>query len=297
MISIVITSFKEPVLVKRATQAVLDNKIKEEYELVIAAPDKETADVVKEFSKKNKQITYFKDPGKGKSFALNMLFKILKGNIWIFTDGDVYLDKIAISEITKYFKDLKVGCVTGRPVSTNSKNTMTGYWAHLLCDAGAHAIRAELDAKGSFIECSGYLFAFRKDLIKEIPLNVAEDTFIPYVILKKGFRVRYAPTARVYIKGPTTLKDFIKQKIRTAKAHETLQDYAKDFPRVKSFKNELMKGPKLAMKYPKTAREFIWTLCLFPVRLYIWARVKWDDKISKKRYGDGWERVESTKQQ
>jgi len=100
MISIVITSFKEPVLVKRAIQAVLDNKIKEEYELVIAAPDKETADVVKEFSKKNKQITYFKDPGKGKSFALNMLFKILKGNIWIFTDGDVYLDKIAISEIT-----------------------------------------------------------------------------------------------------------------------------------------------------------------------------------------------------
>ena len=56
MISIVITSFNEPIPVKRAIQAILDNKIKEKYELIVAAPDKETEEVVKQFSKKNKKI-------------------------------------------------------------------------------------------------------------------------------------------------------------------------------------------------------------------------------------------------
>ena len=295
MISIVITSFKEP-LVKRAIQAIFDNNIKEDYELIVAAPDKETEDLVRSFAKKHKQIKYFKDPGKGKSFALNMLFKMLKGKIWIFTDGDVFLDKNAISEITSYFRDTKVGCVTGRPVATNDKSTMLGYWAHLLCDAGAHNIRSELDKKGAFLEGSGYFFAFRSNITKEIPLNVAEDTFIPYLAMKKGYKVRYAPNAKVFVKGPTTLKDFIKQKVRTAKAHATLTDYSAEFPRVKSFKNEMLKGPKWALAYPSNPTECLWTLTLFPTRLYIWLKVKWDDKVSKKRYGDGWERIESTKQ-
>ncbi len=295
MISIVITSFNEPVSTRRAIQAIIDNPINEKYELVVAAPDKETAEVVKEFSARNKNVKYFKDPGKGKSFALNLIFKILKGDIWIFTDGDVYIDKNAIPEILSYFNDSKVGCVTGRPVASNSRNSMLGYWAHLLCDAGAHSIRAELDKKKEFIEGTGYLFAFRKNITKEIPLNVAEDSFIPYLTIKKGYNVRYAPGAKVFVKGPTTIRDFIKQKVRTAKAHETLQDYSKEFPRVKSLSNEIKKGTFRALTYPNNFKEFFWTLILFPVRLYIWVQVKWDDKIVGKRYGDGWDRVESTK--
>ncbi len=295
MISIVLTSFKEPVLVRRAIQAILSNKLNEKYELVVAAPDKETALVVKEFSARYKNIKYFKDPGHGKSFALNLLFKILKGKIWVFTDGDVNIDKNAIPEILRYFEDKKVGCVTGRPLALNSRNNILGYWAHLLCDAGAHSIRSELDKKGEFIEGTGYLFAFRSNITREIPLNVAEDSFIPYLAINKGYKVRYAPGAKVFIKGPTTLKDFIKQKVRTAKAHETLQDYSKEFPRVKSLSNEIKKGTFRALRYPNNFKEFFWTLILFPIRFYIWFKVKWDDKIVGKRYGDGWERVESTK--
>ncbi len=294
MISIVITAFKEP-LVKRAIDAILVNNIKEDYELIVVAPDKETESLVKSYRKKFKQINYFKDPGKGKSFALNMIFKILRGNIWIFTDGDVYLDKRAVTEILSYFKDLKVGCVAGRPVSINRRDTMLGYWSHLLFDAGAHKIRQEMDRKKGMIECSGYLFAFRNNITKNIPLNVAEDSIIPYLTMKKGYKVRYAKNAKVYVKNPTNLSDFIKQKVRTAKAHETLEDYAPFFPKVKSFSNEVKKGTLAALRYSRNIKEFFWTLLLFPTRLYIWMKTKWEDKVMKKRYGDGWERVESTK--
>lgn len=295
MISIIITSFNEPASVRKAISAILENNISEKFELFVVAPDKETEEVVKEFKKKYSQMVYFRDPGKGKSFALNLVFQILKGRIWIFTDGDVYLGKDAIKKILKPFEEKLVGCVTGRPVSLNSKKNMLGFWSHLLFEAGAHKIRKELSDEGKFLEGTGYLFAFKNNITKNIPLNVAEDSIIPYLTTKKGYSVKYAEDAFVYVKNPTTIKDFIKQKVRTAKAHESLETYAPFFPKVKSFSNEIKKGTFSALKYPKTILELFWTLCLFVVRLYIWIKVKWDEKIANKKYGDGWERVESTK--
>ncbi len=295
MISIIITAFKEPKTIGRAIEAFLKQKIREEYELIVACPDKETEDVVKKYMKKYKQIKHFKDPGKGKSYALNLLFKIAKGRILTLTDGDVYVGENSVNEILKLFEDPKIGCVTGRPVSTNPRNEMLGYWSHLLYDAGAHRIRKEKFERGEFLECSGYLFAFRNGIIKEIPLDVAEDSIIPYYFWKKGYKIGYAEKAVVYVKNPTNLRDFIKQRKRTAGAHVKLTKYAPDFPKVKSFWNEVKKGTFWALSYPKNLKEFCWTLLLFFVRLYIWISLFIDIKFKKKYYHDAWERIESTK--
>ena len=135
MISIVITSFNEPKTIGKAIDSFLNQNIKEKYELIVAAPDKQTGDIVEEYKKHNKRINLFKDPGKGKSYALNLLLPKLKGDILIFTDGDVYVSENSVSEILKLFDDSKVGCVSGRPVSQNSKENIFGYWSHLLCDS------------------------------------------------------------------------------------------------------------------------------------------------------------------
>ncbi len=290
MISIIITALKEPNIGK-AIEAILSQKIKEKYELIIACPDKETKNILKKYPK----VKPFQDPGKGKSFALNLLFKKAKGKILIFTDGDVYLENNAINEILKPFEDEKVGIVTGRPVSIDNKNNMYGYWGHLLCDAGAHSIRQELYKKGDFVECSAYLMAMRAKIIEEIPLDVAEDAIIPYYFYKRGFKIAYAPEAKVYVKYPDNFNDWLKQKIRTAKAHETLFKYAPDFPRVKSFGNEALRGWNRALSYPKTPKEFIWTLALFFARLRLWIDVFADTKLKSKHYTDAWERVETAR--
>ena len=289
MISIIITSFKEPGTIGTAIEAVLKNNIKEKIEVIVAAPDKETAAVVKKY----KKVQYFKDPGKGKSFALNLLFKKVKGNILILTDGDVFVNT-SLQKIVDAFKDPKVGCVSGRPVALNKKSSMFGYFSHLLLDAGAHSIRSDLNKQNKFLECSGYLFAFR-NTIKAIPTDVAEDAHIPFMFWKQGFKVRYVPEVKVFVKYPNNLKDFIKQRIRTATSHQKLKKYNKDFPHVKGFWNELRLGTFRALAYPSTCKEFLWTLCLFPLRLYIWLAVFLQTKVFKNQYTDAWERVESTK--
>ena len=93
MISIVITSFKEPKTIGKAIESFLNQQIKEKYEILVCAPDKETLDVARKYSQKNKKVKIFKDPGKGKMFALNLLFKKIKSEILVFSDGDVFVQK------------------------------------------------------------------------------------------------------------------------------------------------------------------------------------------------------------
>jgi len=292
MISVVITAFKEPKTIGQAIEALQKQDVKEPFEIIVCAPDKETQDVAKTY----KNVKIFNDPGKGKTLALNLLFKELKGDVWVFTDGDVHVSENALSELMKVFRNPKVGCVTGRPVSSNPKTSMVEYWSHLLADAGAHNVRKEKFLNNEFLESSGYLFAFRNNgVIKEIPLDIPEDIMISYIFWKKGFKLGYAENAKVYVKNPDNFKDWLNQRKRTASGHENMADDIPDVPKVKNFTNEAKKGFIWALQYPQNTKEFIWTLGLFAARTYMWLSIYYDRRIRRKFYGDAWDRVESTK--
>lgn len=293
MISIIITTFQEPQTIQKAIDSFILQNIKEPYELIVVAPDKETENIVK--SHKDVRIRFLKDKGIGKSNAINLALNKAKGNILILSDGDVYVSKNSVDQILNLFENKDIGCVSGRPVSISDKGNIIGFWSHFLVDVGAHEIsRKRRFLQNKFLECSGYLFAFRSGIIDKIPTDVAEDTIIPYYFYKKGYRIGYAENALVYVKYPTKLKEFIRQRVRTAKAHETLKKYAPDLPRVKSLKNEFLEGLKnlkLIFSYPDNFKELFWLLFLFPVRLNIWLKVHFQHSIKKKQYKDAWEKV------
>ena len=292
-IYLIITSFNEKTL-KRAIKATFNQKTKYQYEVIVISPQVQDLKLAEDF-----RAIPFKDPGQGKSFALNLLFKKLKiidqrfstKDILILTDGDVYINNIAIEEIVNSFNDPKIGCVTGRPVPIEDKKTKYGYWANVLFNA-AHNLRKEAFKNKGFIECSAYLFAFRGEVIKEIPLDVAEDAYIPYRFAEKGYQIGYIDKAEVYVKNVDNFKDWLLQKIRTSKAHETLDKYVdtKANKKVKSLSTEA-KGLFKVLKEPRNIRELFWTFQLILARLYMWVKVKTD----KKAYSDNWETVNSTK--
>jgi|SRR3989344_5190257 len=290
---VIITSYGEVNAVEKAVNSILSQSLPENTKLIVSDPFPETKWMLEE---KFPNVEYFEDPDLGKSKALNILFKKLwsedKNSILILTDGDVYLGENAISEIFKKFENPEVGCVSGRPMSINPREDKYGYWSHFLVDVGAHEIsRKKRYNQGKFLETTGYLFAFRNGVIKEIPLDVAEDTIIPYYFYKQEYKIAYAESALVYVKWPTHFKDWMKQKKRVASAHEKLTKYAPDFPKVKSLSGEIFGG--LAnlhhiFTYPKNFKEFYWTLQLFPARLYMWLSLKKDLKFKKQEYKDGW---------
>ena len=236
----------------------------------------------------DKRFAFFLDPGEGKSYALNLLFQENPGSandIFILTDGDVYVSENAVKEITASFKNKEIGCVTGKPVAVDSRNSKYGYWANLFF-AGIDNVRKTLSKKKMFFECSGYLFAIRKGVIVDFPLGTSEDSIIPYLFWKRDYKVDYADRAEVYVKNPDNWKDWLAQKVRNVKAHENLKKISPDIPRTKSFINELKWGAFFALVYPRNLKEFWWTIEAFVARFYLY--VKSFRELKAKSYSDGW---------
>ena len=284
MISIILTTYKESETLPRAIRAILNQNIQQEYELLIIGPDKKTQEIVKEFSKYS-QIKYLKDKGNGKPAALNLAFEKAKGKILVLTDGDVFIGKNALERLIKPFQNDNVGAVSGNPVSLNLKENLLGYWSHFLTNA-AHQWRS----KGENFPCTGYLYAFR-DIIKKVPENVfAEDGIITQMIRSKGYQIVYVSEAKVYVKYPNNFKDWLKQKVRSTGGYSQKQSRGE-----RNILQEIIKGFKLFFTYPKTLKEFFYTILLYLARIILWLNIFWKIKIRKKSFAKIWQRIESTK--
>lgn len=289
MIDIIIASYNEPKSTLKAVNAFLDQKTKENIRLTVVDPFPEVGEFLKKHIK-DKRFNFMLDPGEGKSYALNLLFQEYasenKDDLFISTDGDVFVSPDSIKAISELFKDKSIGCVTGRPVSIDSRASKYGYWANLFF-AGIHNVRKRLFKQKAFFECSGYLFAIRKGVILDFPLETSEDSIIPYLFWQKGYKIGYAEKAEVYVKNPSNWKDWLAQKVRNIKAHENLNKIAPNMPRTKSLFNEIRFGALFAISYPRNPKEFLWTLNAYFARLYIYYRA-FKDLKTKKSYADGW---------
>ena len=293
MIDIIITSYNEPNSTLRAVKAFLDQtkdrKLKKKFRITVVDPFPEVEAFFKK-KIKNKKFHFFLDPGEGKSYALNLLFQEYassdKDDIFILTDGDVYVSPNTISEIIAAFKDKEIGCLTAKPTSLFDKNTKYGYWASVAF-AGIDRVRKRLSNEKKFFECSGYLFAIRKGVILDFPMTTSEDSIIPYLFWKKDYKIKYLDNVEVYVKNPDNWNDWLAQKVRNIKAHENLNKIAPDMPRTKSFFNEIKEGALFAITQPRNIKQFLWTIELYFARLYLYKKA-FKELKKKKSYNDGW---------
>lgn len=296
MISIIITAWEDPQSTRRCIDLFLKEKIEEEFEILAACPDEKTKKVIFDFKRKYPNVvSYYHQPkNMPKNELMNVLMKRSKGRIIIFTDGNKFIEKNAVREILKVFKDKKVGCVGGQVITLNERNNIFGYWAHLLTYA-ANKARVKWNKRNKFVEFSANLLAIRNNIINEMPLDVAEDAIIPYLFYKKKYKLVYVEKAKIKVKYPMNIKDWIKQKVRSIKSHEALDKYFKkeNDIRMKTLLNEIMYG-YIALTYPRNIREVLWTLLLFPIRLYIWLLAFYQIKIKKDYYKATWSRSRST---
>jgi len=314
MISVIITTYKEPKTLPKAINSILNQIPKsmgEEMEIIVVGPDRQTKSVVQKFSSHYSFIKYIQDRGEGKPAALNLAFKKSKGDIIVSTDGDVIISSSAIKNLIHPFKDKDVGATSGHPISINERDTILGYWSHFLTNA-AHQMRIKRD----IWPCSGYLYAFR-NIIREIPTNaLSEDGLISQMIRNKGYLIKYCPKAKVYVKYPNNFKDWLKQKVRSvggywqkfqiqnpclpagmAKSETTpkFKILISKIKKMRSFRQEVLDGIKLFFAYPKSIKEFFWTILLYLMRIYLWLTIFWKIRIRKEKFKTIWKRIESTK--
>jgi len=288
MISIIITSYKEPKTIGRAIKSVLNNNIKEEYEIIVVVPDEAT---LKE-AKKYKQVKTIKDKGKGKPAALNIAVSEAKGEILILTDGDVYVGKNSLSQLVNKIKGPDIGAVSGRPVSINLRNTMLGFWAYILTEIANKRRLKAIKIKKRFF-CSGYLFAIKKKLFPKLPEELlSEDGFISHKVYESGYKIIYSDRSLVYVKYPSNFSDWIKQKRRSAGGYKQIKKLIG--VEMRSFRKESSGAIEL-LAFVKNLKNLFWLFVLFLSRIYLWVLIYKDIGIKNKKHDKIWLRVESTK--
>ncbi len=289
--SILITAYREPKTIGRALEAILSQVAAPGTEIIVICPDDETAQAALMYP----AVTVLRDEGRGKPAALNLGLSHAHGKIVVMTDGDVWIGPASLNPLLALFDDPSTGAVSGRPISVSPRGTMLGYWSHLLTDAGAHAERSRRDAARQFLVCSGYLYAVRAGLVMQIPEEaLAEDAVVSQMIAEKGYRVRYTPQAQVFVRYPTTYRDWLIQKVRSTGGYT--QPVISNSPHhMRGFWQEATVGLWRALAYPRTWREFLWTLVLMAARLHLWLLVLWNVGVTKRRLTEIWKRVESTK--
>jgi cellulose synthase/poly-beta-1,6-N-acetylglucosamine synthase-like glycosyltransferase len=293
MISILITAFREAATIGQAIEVFLA-QLPENAELLVVSPDPATTAVVDDYAARHPAVRHVADPQRGKPVALNVGLKAARGEIVVLSDGDVSVAQDALAPLLAHFGDPEVGAVSGHPTSANPRDTLLGYWSHLLVE-GIHQMRLARDGAGQFMVCSGYLFAFRRALVEHVPEDaLAEDGVISHMIARQGYRIRYEPRAGVLVKYPTTYRDWLRQKVRSAGGYA--QDYIRKSPmRMRSPWLEILNGTRLALRYPRNSREFLWTLLLFAARLHLWALVFVKVRLLRRPLTALWQRVETTK--
>jgi len=293
MLSVLITAFREAATVGRAIEAFLA-QLPAGAEMLVICPDPETAAVVDGYAARYAAVRRVADPQRGKPAALNVGLKAAQGDVVVLSDADVVAADGALAALLAPFEDPHVGAVSGHPLSVSPRDTMLGYWSHLLIE-GIHQMRLARDRDGQFLACSGYLFAFRRALVAHVPEDaLAEDAVISHLVADQGYRVRYAPQAHVFVKYPTTYRDWLRQKVRTSGGHA--QDYVRRSPlRTRSAWLEMLAGTRLALRYPRNPREFVWTLLLFVARLHMWLLAFVNVRLLRRSLKDLWQRVETTK--
>jgi len=161
-------------------------------------------------------VTTFHSPErKGKIHAVNRVMKSVKTPIVIFSDANTVLNKEAIKNIARHFKDEKVGGVAGEKQIVNNKSDNASgsgegmYWKY------ESALKKMDSNLTTAIGAAGELFALRTELYHETePDTLIEDFVTSMRIVAKGYRFIYEPEAYAIETASATIKDEWKRKVR-----------------------------------------------------------------------------------
>jgi poly-beta-1,6-N-acetyl-D-glucosamine synthase len=159
--------------------------------------------------------TFYAPERMGKIHAVNRVIKLVKTPIVIFSDANTELNKDAIKNIVRHFRDEKVGGVAGEKQITNNKEDNASgsgegiYWKY------ESALKKMDSNLTTAIGAAGELFALRTELYHEPePDTIIEDFVTSMKIVAQGYRFVYEPNACAVETASASIKDEWKRKVR-----------------------------------------------------------------------------------
>lgn len=277
-VSVGVTAHNEEANIGRLLEALLEQHLHEveitEIIVVASGCTDRTVEIVREYMQVDPRIKLIvQERREGKTSAVNVFLQHAKEEICVLESGDTLPHENAIERMGRMFRDPKVGMVGAHKVPVNTPDHIAGLLTHLRLRL-EHQLCLEIPRLGELI-------AFRK-VFDRIPPDVSMDeAFVEALVVQRGLQVRYAPDAIVYNTGPTSIREFIRQRRRNHAGHLYLKH--KYGYKVASLDNARIL--RIALREVWGAIRFIYMLGLLAV-LEAWARLLgwYDFAIRKERY-------------
>jgi cellulose synthase/poly-beta-1,6-N-acetylglucosamine synthase-like glycosyltransferase len=193
----------------------------------------------------------------GKSVSINRAMEQVKTPFVIFTDANTFLKTDALQHLLHPFTDQSVGAVSGEKRVRSGQARSVGeqlYWRYesflKQSDASSHSV----------IGGAGELFAIRTLLFESLPQDcLLDDLEISWQVIRKGYRIAYAPSALATESASANLHEESKRKIRMAAgAYQFLDRH--------SLKDLFSVSPVYAMQF-MFRKWFRWVLA--PIFLFL----------------------------
>jgi cellulose synthase/poly-beta-1,6-N-acetylglucosamine synthase-like glycosyltransferase len=150
------------------------------------------------------------NPRGGKVAAQNHAVRDTESEIVAFTDANSTWAPDALSALVRAFADPDVAYVCGRlNVQADDGANQEGlYWRYEL---GVRAAESRID---SVTGGNGSIYAVRRADYVEVDPRFGHDLSLPYLVVQRGRRAVYEPSANAYEKATPTTEDEYRRKVR-----------------------------------------------------------------------------------
>lgn len=215
-VTLLVAAFDEGPCLRRKIANALELDYPEEKLRILLVVDGEMDQASREAACRSGRIAVLqRSERRGKMAAINRAMPCVDTDLVVFSDANSMLNREAVRELVRYFADPAVGCVSGEKCVFSGNGDGAGgtgegiYWRY------ESRIKSAEAGLGSCIGAVGELYAIRAALFRELPEDTIVDDFsISMDIVRRGYRIAYAPGARAAEPASASLGEEFERKVR-----------------------------------------------------------------------------------
>ena len=266
--TLLVASFNEEAWLEKKIENALSLDYPEEMLKILVVTDG-SDDSSEAIVGKFPRVVHLHEPERrGKMAAINRAMKLVDTKIVIFSDANAMLNREAVRELVRFFRDPAVGCVCGEKrvfIGEGNEAASAGEGTYWRYESRIKEAEARL---GSCVGATGELFAIRTALFSEAPTDTLLDDFVISMgIALRGYRVQYAPGAYAMETASAGIGEEFKRKTRIAAGN--LQAVLRMPGLLNPFRHGMLSFQYVSHKF---LRSFIAPLCfaaLIPVNILL----------------------------
>jgi cellulose synthase/poly-beta-1,6-N-acetylglucosamine synthase-like glycosyltransferase len=212
-VSVIVAARDEDSVIERRIRNLLELDYPSELIEIVVASDASTDAtdaVVERLARRERRVRLLPCPRGGKVQAQNLAVRRTTGEIVAFSDANALWAPEALRALVRSFADPEVAYVCGQlrlqaPEGTNREGA---YWRYEVW------LRGRESALGSVTGGNGAIYALRRSDYVEVDARYGHDLALPYLMVQRGRRAVYEPSAHAFEKPSRDLEDEYRRKVR-----------------------------------------------------------------------------------